>query len=124
MFEQTNLLGASNSNRLELFKTKNELAKNFYDDPDFCPIASSEEVNEHRQRIQQRTSPQTSPSTSPPPSSGKRIIPIIDPSNMTPVSIPSASSPSAASSAASRRIPAMPLLNPSQRPAHHFLSVR
>lgn len=50
MFEQTNLLGASNSNRLELFKTKNELAKNFYDDPDFCPIASSEEVTKNMQR--------------------------------------------------------------------------
>jgi hypothetical protein len=58
---------------------------------------------EHRDRIQQRLSPQSSPSTSPslssasslgsttpPPRQNKsrRAIPIIDPANMAPVSVP------------------------------------
>lgn len=64
-------------------------------------------VAEHRERIQKRTSPYPSPSHSPPSyyispkqqqqrphihhqtsSSSTRAIPIIDPSNMTPVSVP------------------------------------
>ncbi|ORZ03017.1 hypothetical protein BCR43DRAFT_32305 [Syncephalastrum racemosum] len=75
--------------RLEQFKTQHELARNFYDDDDFCPIRScEEEIIEHRQRIQQRISPQSSPRTSP-PSAPRRAIPIIDPANMTPVAVPS-----------------------------------
>ncbi|KAI8139471.1 hypothetical protein BJV82DRAFT_627362 [Fennellomyces sp. T-0311] len=74
--------------RLEQFKTQHELARNFYDDYDFCPLLCSDEVIEHRQRVQQRISPQSSPSTSPSAGSHTRAIPIIDPSNMTPVSVP------------------------------------
>jgi hypothetical protein len=78
-----------------------ELARNFYDDDEFCPVQCSFEVMEHRDRIQQRLSPQSSPSTSPSLSSAsslgsttpprhksRRAIPIIDPANMAPVSVP------------------------------------
>ncbi|KAF7729248.1 hypothetical protein EC973_004778 [Apophysomyces ossiformis] len=61
--------------------TQHEFARNFYDDMEFCPL-QGEEVLEHRERIQQRTSPQPSPSYS------RRAIPIIDPTNMTPVPVP------------------------------------
>ncbi|KAG2237864.1 hypothetical protein INT48_002168, partial [Thamnidium elegans] len=54
--------------RLEQFRTQHELARNFYDDHEFCPIYHIEEVTEHRERIQKRTSPYPSPSHSPPPS--------------------------------------------------------
>ncbi|CEP18568.1 hypothetical protein [Parasitella parasitica] len=85
--------------RLGQIRAQLELARNFYDDFEFCPVQCSSEVLEHRDRIQQRLSPQSSPSTSPsmtsasslgsttPPKS-KRAIPIIDPSNMAPVSVP------------------------------------
>ncbi|ORX56895.1 hypothetical protein DM01DRAFT_1406347 [Hesseltinella vesiculosa] len=100
--------GYSSGNRLEQFCTQLELARNFYDDIEFCPVASSEEVEAHRSRIQQR-SPYSSPRNSPPvyhpsvvsspslstngsvysgsqPSSKQgRAIPIINPENMTPV---------------------------------------
>ncbi|CAO3657166.1 unnamed protein product [Mucor hiemalis] len=94
--------------RLEHFETQHELARNFYDDHEFCPVYQVEEVAEHRERIQKRTSPYPSPSHSPPSyyispkqqrpqlhshhsssTSITRAIPIIDPSNMTPVSVPS-----------------------------------
>ncbi|KAI9275160.1 hypothetical protein EDC94DRAFT_9395 [Helicostylum pulchrum] len=108
--------------RLEQFRTQHELARNFYDDHEFCPIFHIEEVTEHRERIQKRTSPYPSPSHSPPPSYyttlkqqniqqnphrqhrhhsqqnhhqnpssssvTTRAIPIINPSNMAPVSVP------------------------------------
>ncbi|KAG2226767.1 hypothetical protein INT45_005732, partial [Circinella minor] len=73
---------------LDQFKTQHELARNFYDDYDFCPLVCSDEVIEHRQRIQQRISPQSSPSTSPSSGSHTRAIPIIDPVKMTQVSVP------------------------------------
>ncbi|CDS03661.1 hypothetical protein LRAMOSA01063 [Lichtheimia ramosa] len=81
--------------RLELFKTQHELARNFYDDFEFCPVLCMDEVSEHRERIQQRVSPHSSPNTSPPYSS--RRIPIIDPENGIPVSFPSPSSSSSSS---------------------------
>lgn len=74
-------------NRLE---AQHELARNFYDDFEFCPVQCSSQVLEHCERIQQRLSPQTSPasqSSSLPSSPKKRVIPIINPSNMTPVNI-------------------------------------
>ncbi|KAJ8655985.1 hypothetical protein O0I10_008425 [Lichtheimia ornata] len=85
----------SSLTRLELFKTQNELARNFYDDFEFCPVLCMDEVSEHRERIQQRGSPHSSPNTSPPYSS--RRIPIIDPENGIPVSFPSPSSSSSSS---------------------------
>ncbi|KAI9248837.1 hypothetical protein BDA99DRAFT_524578 [Phascolomyces articulosus] len=80
--------------RLDQFKTQHELARNFYDDYDFCPLLCSDEVIEHRQRIQQRISPQSSPSTSPSSGSHTRAIPIIDPVKMTQVSVPNNKIPS------------------------------
>ncbi|KAI8391299.1 uncharacterized protein BYT42DRAFT_476666, partial [Radiomyces spectabilis] len=83
--------------RLDQFQTQHELARNFYDDFDFCPVQCTEDAIEHRERIQQRISPHSSPRTSPtmggysvshkltPPS--KRAIPIINPANMAPVSV-------------------------------------
>ncbi|KAI7878697.1 hypothetical protein K492DRAFT_170652 [Lichtheimia hyalospora FSU 10163] len=85
----------SSLTRLELFKTQNELARNFYDDFEFCPVLCMDEVSEHRERIQQRGSPHSSPNTSPPYTS--RRIPIIDPENGIPVSFPSPSSSSSSS---------------------------
>ncbi|KAI8875981.1 hypothetical protein K501DRAFT_262966 [Backusella circina FSU 941] len=80
--------------RLEYFEAQHELARNFYDDYEFCPLPLVEEVREHRERIHRRTSPYSSPTHSPVrsyslPSISKKAIPIIDPSNMTPVLIPS-----------------------------------
>ena len=89
----------NSSERLGQIRAQLELARNFYDDFEFCPVQCSSEVLEHRDRVQQRLSPQSSPSTSPsmssasslgsttPPKS-RRAIPIIDPSNMAPVSVP------------------------------------
>ncbi|KAI8890642.1 hypothetical protein K501DRAFT_328252 [Backusella circina FSU 941] len=78
--------------RLDQFQTQLELARNFYDDYEFCPVQCSEETTEHRDRIQQRISPQSSPSNSPTMSSPtKRAIPIIDPNSMAPVSVPAKS---------------------------------
>ncbi|GAN01937.1 hypothetical protein MAM1_0014d01374 [Mucor ambiguus] len=89
----------NSSERLGQIRAQLELARNFYDDYEFCPVQCSSEVLEHRDRVQQRLSPQSSPSTSPslssasslgsttPPKS-RRAIPIIDPSNMAPVSVP------------------------------------
>ncbi|CEP12949.1 hypothetical protein [Parasitella parasitica] len=109
--------------RLENFRTQHELAKNFYDDYDFCPVHHTEEVSEHRERVQKRTSPYPSPnssvssnssatsfcykssnyyqhslcksnstsivtSTAVTSTTATRAIPIIDPSNMTPVAVP------------------------------------
>lgn len=92
--------------RLGQIRAQLELARNFYDDFEFCPVQCSTEVMEHRDRVQQRLSPQSSPNTSPSmsyasrnstssnSSSGnntpksRRAIPIIDPSNMAPVSVP------------------------------------
>lgn len=51
--------------RLEQFQTKHELARNFYDDHEFCPLYDIEEATEHRERIQKRTSPYPSPNHSP-----------------------------------------------------------
>ncbi|KAK4517241.1 uncharacterized protein ATC70_000573 [Mucor velutinosus] len=112
--------------RLEQFRTQYELAKNFYDDHEFCPVFHVEEATEHRERVQRRTSPYPSPNSSISSSSSSsasssyytsskqhryyqqtpsrsnssstaavatapnatRAIPIIDPSNMTPVAVP------------------------------------
>ncbi|KAL9537453.1 hypothetical protein MBANPS3_011761 [Mucor bainieri] len=112
--------------RLEQFRTQYELAKNFYDDYEFCPVFHVEEATEHRERVQRRTSPYPSPNLSISSSSSSstsssyytsskqhhyyqhtpsrsnssstatvaaapnatRAIPIIDPSNMTPVAVP------------------------------------
>ncbi|KAI8071722.1 hypothetical protein BC940DRAFT_293543 [Gongronella butleri] len=100
--------------RLDYFSTQMELARNFYDDVEFCPVAHFDQVDAHRDRIQQR-SPYASPKNSPPlsyhqalygPSSPdssasscaaiaasmasssqakRRAIPIINPESMTPV---------------------------------------
>ncbi|KAI9244995.1 hypothetical protein EDC94DRAFT_628934 [Helicostylum pulchrum] len=99
----------SSAARLGQIRAQLELARNFYDDFEFCPVQCSSEVLEHRDRIQQRLSPQSSPNTSPSmsfasrtsSSSGsnsqgsnnttpksRRAIPIIDPANMAPVSVP------------------------------------
>ncbi|SAM08217.1 hypothetical protein [Absidia glauca] len=79
--------------RLEQFKTQHELARNFYDDVEFCPLSSFDEVAAHRNRIQQR-SPYSSPRSSPPVSYNstasppkRKAIPIINPENMTPVAV-------------------------------------
>lgn len=101
--------------RLGQIRAQLELARNFYDDFEFCPVQCSTEVMEHRDRVQQRLSPQSSPNTSPSMSyasrsstssisssssissnnssghntpKSRRAIPIIDPSNMAPVSVP------------------------------------
>ncbi|KAI8368348.1 hypothetical protein EDC96DRAFT_505278 [Choanephora cucurbitarum] len=92
----------SQSSRLGQIEAQHELARNFYDDFEFCPVQCSYEVLEHRDRIHQRLSPQSSPvtspsmssisslgSTTPPPKRNTRkAIPIINPSNMAPVSVP------------------------------------
>ncbi|KAI8335595.1 hypothetical protein BD560DRAFT_414035 [Blakeslea trispora] len=90
----------SNDSRLGQIEAQHELARNFYDDFEFCPVQCSYEVLEHRDRIHQRLSPQSSPITSPsmssvsslgsttPPKSTRKAIPIINPSNMAPVSVP------------------------------------
>ena len=77
-----------------------ELARNFYDDYEFCPVQCSTEVLEHRERIQQRLSPQSSPNTSPnmsyrtsPSTNSRKAIPIINPNNMAPVSVAYTKSP-------------------------------
>ncbi|GAN03115.1 hypothetical protein MAM1_0034d02566 [Mucor ambiguus] len=53
--------------RLEQSRTQYELAKNFYDDHEFCPVLLVEEVlidaTEHRERVQRRTSPYPSPNS-------------------------------------------------------------
>ncbi|ORZ14521.1 hypothetical protein BCR42DRAFT_417072 [Absidia repens] len=85
--------GYSSVGRLEQFRTQHELARNFYDDVEFCPLLSFDEVAAHRSRIQQRSpysSPRSSPpiaysSTASPPK--RRAIPIINPENMTPVAV-------------------------------------
>jgi hypothetical protein len=89
---------SSSAARLGQIRAELELARNFYDDFEFCPIQCSSEVLEHRDRIQQRLSPQSSPTTSPSMSyahtggnttpKSRRAIPIINPSNMAPVSVP------------------------------------
>ncbi|SAM05859.1 hypothetical protein [Absidia glauca] len=84
--------GYSSVCRLEHFRTQHELARNFYDDVEFCPLSSFEEVAAHRSRIQQR-SPYSSPRPSPPVSYNtasppkRKAIPIINPENMTPVAV-------------------------------------
>ncbi|CAO3590923.1 unnamed protein product [Absidia cylindrospora] len=86
--------GYSSVCRLEQFKTQHELARNFYDDVEFCPLLSFDEVAAHRNRIQQR-SPYSSPRSSPPTTYNttttsppkRRAIPIINPENMTPVAV-------------------------------------
>ncbi|KAI8356190.1 hypothetical protein BD560DRAFT_406801 [Blakeslea trispora] len=67
--------------RLEQFRTQHEFARNFYDDYEFCPVRFIEECIEDRERIQRRTSPrnQVEPRA--------RAIPIINPNNMTPVTV-------------------------------------
>ncbi|KAI7907890.1 uncharacterized protein BX663DRAFT_492318 [Cokeromyces recurvatus] len=55
------LASSSTNVRLERFRTENELARNFYDDYEFCPVSHLDEVIEDRERIQRRTSPQSSP---------------------------------------------------------------
>ncbi|GAB5590931.1 hypothetical protein Unana1_05831 [Umbelopsis nana] len=88
--------------RLEEFSTKHELARNFYDDDEFCPIPSEKlpQVAEHRERIRSRTSPRSSPSSSPTRSNAyhqrgsplrqsprTRAVPIVDPSKRTMVNV-------------------------------------
>ncbi|KAI9474109.1 MAG: hypothetical protein EXX96DRAFT_580628 [Benjaminiella poitrasii] len=55
------LTSVSSNVRLERFRTEDELARNFYDDYEFCPVHNQDEVTEHRERVQRRTSPQPSP---------------------------------------------------------------
>ncbi|KAI8581179.1 hypothetical protein K450DRAFT_233468 [Umbelopsis ramanniana AG] len=84
--------------RLEDFSTKHELARNFYDDDEFCPIPAEKlpQVAEHRERIRFRTSPRSSPSSSPTRTNAyhqgssplrqsprTRAVPIVDPSKRT-----------------------------------------
>ncbi|KAH8557025.1 hypothetical protein BGW37DRAFT_475235 [Umbelopsis sp. PMI_123] len=87
--------------RLEDFSTKHELARNFYDDDEFCPIPAEKlpQVAEHRERIRFRTSPRSSPSSSPTRSNAyhqgsplrqsprTRAVPIVDPSKRTTVNV-------------------------------------
>ncbi|KAI9344125.1 hypothetical protein BD770DRAFT_295169, partial [Pilaira anomala] len=68
--------------RLEQFRTQHELARNFYDDHEFCPIYHIEEHQQH-QLLQQQLQNQQQNSSS----AVTRAIPIINPSNMTPVSV-------------------------------------
>lgn len=74
--------------RLGQIEVQHELARNFYDDDEFCPILEYTTLDD-RDRIYQRLtpSPRTSPRTSPTIKNSKRVIPIINPSNMTPISI-------------------------------------
>ncbi|CAI2166665.1 17409_t:CDS:2 [Funneliformis geosporum] len=62
--------------RLENYRSRQEAAKGFDDDFEYCPSLSAEELAEiHRQR-----KPITPPQS-------KRPIPIIDPNNKTPLNI-------------------------------------
>ncbi|CAO3702397.1 unnamed protein product [Rhizopus stolonifer] len=69
--------------RLGQIEAQHELARNFYDDDEFCPILSMDHLDD-RDRIQQRLTP--SPRTSPNIKNSKRVIPIINPNNMSPIS--------------------------------------
>ncbi|KAI8982068.1 hypothetical protein BDF20DRAFT_987028 [Mycotypha africana] len=44
----------SDSMKLEQFRTQYELARNFYDDFEFCPLPYIDEVTKHREKIKQR----------------------------------------------------------------------
>ncbi|KAI8997396.1 hypothetical protein BDB01DRAFT_770965 [Pilobolus umbonatus] len=91
---QNKVTAQATSARLGQFQTQLELARNFYDDDEFCPVHASNETYEDRDRIQQRLSPQSSPTITPHTMSprispkSKRAIPIINPNNMAPVSMP------------------------------------
>ncbi|KAI9271428.1 hypothetical protein BY458DRAFT_509435 [Sporodiniella umbellata] len=76
------------SARLGQIEAQHELARNFYDDDEFCPVFSMDHMDD-RDRIQQRLtpSPRTSPRTSPHIKNSKRVIPIINPNNMSPIFI-------------------------------------
>ncbi|CAG8663220.1 11161_t:CDS:2, partial [Funneliformis mosseae] len=62
--------------RLEQYRNRQEAAKGFDDDFEFCPSLSAEELAEIRRQGKPVTPPQS-----------KRPIPIIDPSNKTPLNI-------------------------------------
>ncbi|CAG8531517.1 6918_t:CDS:2, partial [Cetraspora pellucida] len=91
--------------RLENYRNRQEAAKGFEDDLEFCPSLSAEELAEIRRQVSQFiTNGQSKPNTTPP--QHKRPIPIIDPTNKTPLNIiPLKSSNSSASSTSQVSIP-------------------
>ncbi|KAI9286437.1 hypothetical protein BC943DRAFT_321984 [Umbelopsis sp. AD052] len=119
--------------RLEDFITKHELARNFYDDDEFCPIPAEKlpQVAEHRERIRFRTSPRSSPSSSPTRTNAyhqgvplrqsprTRAVPIVDPSKRTtvtasnpvPYSVPQEPSAPTSWSSSTRRY-GIPIVDP------------
>ncbi|CAG8661060.1 10790_t:CDS:2, partial [Acaulospora colombiana] len=96
--------------------SRQEAAKGFEDDLEFCPSLSAEELAEIRRQVSQLISHgQSKPNSTPPQL--KRPIPIIDPNNKTPLNItPLKSSGSSASTAAQ-----VPMSTFFSRPGSPFL---
>jgi len=72
--------------RLAHYRSRQEAAKGFDDDLEFCPSLSAEELAEIRRQVSQLVSQGSSKPTTTPPQP-KRAIPIIDPNNKTPLNI-------------------------------------
>ncbi|KAG9287367.1 hypothetical protein G9A89_023739 [Geosiphon pyriformis] len=68
--------------RLEHYRSRQEAARGFDDDLEFCPSLSVEELAEFRRKASLRV---MKPNVTPP--QPKRAIPIIDPANKTPLNI-------------------------------------
>ncbi|CAG8479354.1 7730_t:CDS:2 [Diversispora eburnea] len=72
--------------RLEHYRSRQEAAKGFEDDLEFCPSLSAEELAEIRRQVSQMVGHgQSKPNITSP--QHKRPIPIIDPNNKTPLNI-------------------------------------
>ncbi|KAL1918245.1 uncharacterized protein VTP21DRAFT_3512 [Calcarisporiella thermophila] len=91
---------------LEYYRSREEAARCFEDDLEFCPSLTPDEFAQLRRQLSERvqsltplTSPTISASTySTPRSSPRKAIPIVDPNNRTPVTLPPPPSKQAASS--------------------------
>jgi len=75
--------------RLEHYRSRQEAARGFEDDLEFCPSLSAEELAEIRRQVSHLVSQGQGKLTTPP--QYKRPIPIIDPNNKTPLNIPTKS---------------------------------
>jgi len=71
--------------RLEHYRSRQEAARGFDDDLEFCPSLSAEELAEIRRQVSHLVSQGQGKQTTPP--QYKRPIPIIDPNNKTPLHI-------------------------------------
>ncbi|GBB85587.1 hypothetical protein RclHR1_12090001 [Rhizophagus clarus] len=71
--------------RLEHYRSRQEAARGFDDDLEFCPSLSAEELAEIRRQVSHLVSQGQGKQTTPP--QYKRPIPIIDPNNKTPLNI-------------------------------------